>query len=257
MVPALTSRTDLVLLMLAALVACRADKPTEKAEAAPAQDKQDDEQDADERPTSALAEARADVTKHMAEHFEQGHTLQTKLVVGDLPGAKAAAREIAGLSPKSYPADWLPYIMSMRQSAEITGRADDLVSAAAGAGAIAGACGNCHRALGKGPTLDPSEPPQDDPSGMKRHKWAATQMWHGIIGPSDAAWSAGTQQFGQLPECRPDFGGEIDDRKAIEDARAHVGELTERASTLTDADARAKLYGEYLGGCGTCHAAGC
>ena len=133
----------------------------------------------------------------------------------------------------------------------------DLASAAAGAGAIAGACGNCHRALGKGPSLAPSEPPQDDPSGMKRHKWAATQMWHGIVGPSDAAWSTGTEEFSRLPECRPDFGGEIVDPQG-DRGRAGPGRRAHRAGR--DRHRRRcprKLYGEYLGGCGTCHAAGC
>jgi len=260
-VSTLTLRT---LAAVVVLTACHADsRPTEKAGDAKAERKAESEPAEPEAkqpppPQSALAKARADATAHMEAHFEQGRTLQRKLVVGDLPAAKQVATQIAALSPKSYPAEWLPFIASMRGAAETTARAEDLAAAAAGAGQVAGACGRCHEALGKGPRFATTEPPADDPTGMKAHQWAATRMWEGIVGPSDPAWGSGTQRFATLPECQPDLGGELAEAlPSIEDARARVGELTQRATQVTDVDARARLYGDYLGACATCHATGC
>ena len=82
-------------------------------------------------------------------------------------------------------------------------------------------------------------------------------MWEGIVGPSDAAWQLGTARFSTLPDCMPDFGGELTDRAAVEDARARVGELTSEAAEVTDLAARAALYGQYVAACATCHGSGC
>jgi len=206
---------------------------------------------------SPLAKAQAEVANTMDEHFALAKRIHSDVVAGRLDRVRKAAAELAAASPSSYPADWMSGVLALRNAAHQAEMAADVASAGKALGEIVAACGSCHAALGKGPSFAPVQEPPSDARPMQVHRWAAERMWEGAVGPSDAAWKAGTRRFPALPECTPDVGGEIVDQSAIEAAREQVAALGAKAATVTDVRARAVLFGDYAATCAACHETGC
>jgi len=100
------------------------------------------------------------------------------------------------------PEDFEPYVEMIRSYAREVVAAPDLKSAAKSVSGMARTCGNCHQVneveLEFG--FD-TKPPEwaDTISLMQRHQWAAERLWEGLIGPSDVAWSRGTDMLVDVP----------------------------------------------------------
>ena len=152
-------------------------------------------------------------------------------------------------------ADRLASIAELRPSAQRIAHAGDVAAAGAELGRLGHACGSCHAAARARPVLASGAAPTDDttlPAQMARHQWAAVQLWQGVSGPADQAWSEGARVMAATP---------CDVTKRVhEKPNAEVFELAERlrdqaqhAAALTDADARAGLYGEMMATCASCH----
>ena len=88
---------------------------------------------------------------------------------------------------------------------------------------------------------------------MVRHLWAADRMWEGLVGPSEAAWTAGAEA---MAETQPAMAGAL--RASVSGQGAGVfleelGLLAQEAKDARGIDARADVYGRLLGTCDRCH----
>ncbi len=205
-----------------------------------------------------LVKARQAVTRHMPSHFASTHDLVDWIIDGDLEQAQTAAGDLANHRPKSMPADWFPYLERLRSAAADVKAATSLATAAAATARVTHACGSCHAGQGKGPKIPDVPPPaQTNDSCMLGHKWATERLWLGIVGPSDEAWAAGAKQFAATQAC-PDV---LKDGPSHPDVFRTTAETLKAqaatATTATDLDSRARIYGELLNTCGSCHTSGC
>jgi cytochrome c553 len=208
---------------------------------------------------SPLEDARRSVTAHMPTHLERSHAIRIAVMSGRLDDAHTEARWIAEHWPAKVLEEWLPFVVNLRAAAGEIVEAEDVHAASRGTGAVALACGECHDALREGPRYELPPPPPDDPDAaaiMRRHQWAADRLWDGVVLPNDEAWSLGAGAIVELPRCDADVGGEKQ-TQVIADAVRRTNELATEAASATDLDARARIYGELLGTCHTCHLAGC
>jgi hypothetical protein len=68
-------------------------------------------------------------------------------------------------------------------------------------GSLAKTCGECHTMLGRpGPIVEAAG---GQASGVRpnmiRHEWAVSQLWNGLVIPSDDAWKAGAIGLSEEP----------------------------------------------------------
>ena len=143
----------------------------------------------------------------------------------------------------------------MRRAARELTSARDLPSAGVLAAQLGRACSRCHEAQTAVVTFAWEPAPDDAPAlvtQMKRHQWAAARLWEGLVGPSDELWRQGATALStmRLDTVAASGGTSRGDVPAL---AARVRELAIRATTLTEQDGRASLYGELLSTCAGCH----
>jgi cytochrome c553 len=80
---------------------------------------------------------------------------------------------------------------------------------------------------------------------MVAHALATDELWQGLMGPSDARWAAGARTLIDAPALDSD----VPDVAA---AAHHLRDLAQRGTTV-DAAGRARLFGDVLLTCATCH----
>src|SRR5512139_3250241 len=129
----------------------------------------------------------------MWKHFERVGEMESAVIDGDLERARNLAGVIAiSDSIPGIPASGKPYEAALRDQARIGATAPDLAAAGRSVAGRGMSCGNCHRALSRGPrfarTNRPVASEQPVTDAMLRHRWAVDQMWDGLIGPADSAW---------------------------------------------------------------------
>jgi cytochrome c553 len=186
-------------------------------------------------------------------------SIHDAVVMGRLADAKQPAGYLAKHWPDQVLETWIPFVRSLRSTAAEVEHAENLQAAAKGTADLALSCGECHEALDDGPTFDPPpEPPAGDEAAavMHRHRWATDRLWEGVVQPSTERWMQGIDALQRLPDCQEDPGGE-QLTADIEAARAATERVRLQAKDATDLRDRARLYGELLGTCSTCHLAGC
>jgi mono/diheme cytochrome c family protein len=150
---------------------------------------------------------------------------------------------------------WRTHLAAMNAAAGRVAAATDIGEAGRRVAAVAETCGGCHSALGVGaPTVEPAPA---EASGvvprMRRHEWAATRLWEGLVYPSNDAWTMGARVLADAPlEPESLTPGKTPVRK-IDDMTRAVHELGKRASTLTSTKDRATAYAELLASCASCH----
>jgi hypothetical protein len=81
-------------------------------------------------------------------------------------------------------------------------------------------------------------------------------LWEGVAFVSPEQWKLGLSAFAELPKCQGDPGSK-ELAQQIAGARERTEELRLAGESADDVDARARIYGDLLGTCGSCHAAGC
>jgi cytochrome c556 len=189
----------------------------------------------------------------MKDHFTQAIHARDAIIRGDLAAMQAPAKWLADARvAETLPADWKPHVIHLQNAARSALQADDLAEAADAIGAMGAACGDCHAELGvrlrfAGMSAEGEASPVLD--RMSRHQRAADWMWKGLVRPSDRAWSAGVLALQEAPlwpedEATPQAAVALADRIHT---LAELGPVTQARS------ARARLYGEYVATCSTCH----
>ncbi len=237
----------------AAMFALVASGCSSKHEAAPASGSSTTATPRDDAAVPADAET---VKQHMRGHFAAISELQRAIARGHLEEAKEQARLIADHTEPAHDAVWTPFLEDMSRAAREVIDAPDLPGAAVVASRLARACSACHDKTAAVIVFAWEEAPPATPdlaTQMKRHQWAATRLWEGLVGPSDDVWHEGAKVLASttLDTMAASRGVSRGDVPAL---AAHVRELAKRAMTTDDLDARAKLYGELLSTCAGCHA---
>jgi cytochrome c553 len=181
------------------------------------------------------------------------------MILGDLPRARTAAQAIAGGgdAPTGLPANAARYATEMRDHAREVVAADNIAGASFGTARMAGACGNCHHAMGAGPHYSvltrPVQGTGQVPLAMQLHYWAADRMWEGLIGPSDSAWAAGSLALADVPQYQSRIHVSAADSADVQALALRLHQLAVRAQLASTGNAREEVYGEFLETCATCH----
>lgn len=178
------------------------------------------------------------LTARMHTHLRLAASLHAETVRGHLEVVRELAARLAHLPPGDVPPELQTRLAALSAEAGALARAGDLEAAAIGVSRLGTACGACHEAVGRGPTVRARAwPPPDDPDGapMVRHQWAMDWLWLGLVAPSDAAWSRGARE---LARVAPD---------------ARLAALADRAVSLEGPAERADATAELLVTCAACH----
>ncbi len=193
----------------------------------------------------------------MHRHFDDINAIQLALISGNLTQVRVLAQRIRVGFSGPVPSGWEPFIERSVVSAEMLSVVDDLGMAARVASLMAGTCGDCHRnqnvVVVKHEAISPPHESDRFSDFMIQHRWAADRMWEGLIGPSDAAWLAGTQVLSTTPLTAEDLGERLILNPAIEGLLVQIRKDGEAASRALDAKGRQELYGSFLAGCAGCH----
>lgn len=195
--------------------------------------------------TPVVAQPALPTSVHMQEVLDHADAARDAVVAGDV---KAGRRHLGWLAEEAIttappPESLVIYADAVRGAAALGSGADDLMGVSGSTATMAAACGECHHKAETGP-LFPAEnlPPGDDlATHMDRHRWAVDRMWEGLVSPDEHRWRSGAFAFLEDPVV-----AEIP-------SMAKVHELgKEGLNTSTPAD-RARLFGQILGTCATCH----
>ena len=191
----------------------------------------------------------------MHDNLEQVATLDYAVIRGDLEDASAAAKALAGMSATGLPATYEQYIKEIRTAATAAAGATELSAAAAAAGTLQAACGNCHAATGHTVKLAADakvEGAISTRTRMREHAWSVDALAKGLQGPSDELWKKGAKSMKDSRTMKV----EMKDAQLATELN-EVGEtfksLAGKAQQAKDTTAKAAVYGEILTTCGHCH----
>ena len=207
---------------------------------------------------TAPEEQQSAVAAHMHEHLTRISAIQSAVVAGRLEDAHEPAMWLAEHETVAeLPVHFATYVALMRKYAREVAAAEQLSSAAESVSQMAKTCGNCHLVnhinLEFGYGQKPREDVEDVVTHMQRHQWAADQMWEGLIGPSDSAWSRGTDMLLDAPLHASDVTTGADNLAEINSIAHRIHALGGIGTQTMTPDARSELYGELLGLCASCH----
>jgi cytochrome c553 len=196
--------------------------------------------------------------REMQTHYQRVGEVQSALIHGNLSPAQDAARWLAEHDEEAgLPEAGTPWLTAMRAEARGVAAATAIEPASSAAGRMAKVCGDCHRAVSRGPRIVVPERPSEGPSAMGshavQHQWAADRLWDGLIGPSDSSWNVGARDLAQQPIYQADVGMRTGHFLQAEEMAQRVVELGRRAGTTQDGYERAAIYGEFLASCASCH----
>jgi hypothetical protein len=203
-----------------------------------------------------LARAAAAAQRRMHARFAAANRMQEAIAFSDLERARAEAHDIAALDESEVSLTWQPYFDSVRDAAHQVELSSNLVDAARLTATLGQRCANCHVAIAARVAFPVVPRPADGPKPavqMPGHQWAAAQMWHGLIGPSEEHWIAGARALATVrltivaQSVTPASGLDVDDL-------ARIRLYANRALTARPQDARAELFGTLLTTCTHCHA---
>ena len=200
------------------------------------------------------------VATHMHEHLERITEIKSMIVMGNLDGVREPAAWLADHeTAPGLPANFESYVGLMREYAREVNNATDLKTAAIAVSQMAKTCSNCHLVNGVEIEFGYDQVPEewaDTVSHMQRHLWAADRLWEGLIGPSDTAWSRGTNMLVDVPLHPEDVAGEDlsdADREVLDYLERRIHVLAAQGANARTPSDRAEFYGEMLGECAECH----
>jgi hypothetical protein len=203
-----------------------------------------------------LARAAAAAQRRMHVRFEAASRIQVAIAFSDLERARDEAHHIATLDESEVLPTWQPYFDAVRDAAHQVELSTSHVDAARPAALLGQRCASCHVAIAARVRFPVEPRPADGPRlavQMPGHQWAAAQMWHGLIGPSEERWIAGARALATVrlasvaQSVTPASELELDDL-------ARIRLYANRALTATSQDARAELFGTLMTTCAHCHA---
>ena len=203
------------------------------------------------------AHKRPTIEERMKDHDKRGEALRDDAARGDLGAVKRDASALARLRfDGALDAAWNEKIDAMNAVAASVADSPDLATAVQGIATLAKACGDCHSTRG-GPspmTREPGVAGSGARPTMVRHAWAATELWDGLVVPSNEAWTRGARELSE-PSLAPEL---LTPGKSpvprVEELIEAVRALARQAEKVREVDERATVYGEVLGTCAECHA---
>lgn len=207
----------------------------------------------------AVSEEETVAAAHMHNHLTYITTIRAFITMGLLEGTRQPAHWLATHETLSdIPVSFEPFIEFMRSSARQVEKAEDLGTAAAAVSLMAQNCGNCHRASNVDVEFGFDALPaqwSDSETHMQRHQWAMDRLWEGMIGPSDAAWTRGTDMFAEEPLHAVEVSASVTTSEAriLENIAREVHELGAAGASLTALNDRSQVYCRILGLCADCH----
>jgi hypothetical protein len=207
----------------------------------------------------AVSEEMTEAAEHMHEHLVYITTIKAFITMGLLEGTRQPANWLATHERLAeLPASFEPFVEFMRSSARQVEKAEDLGTAAAAVSLMAQNCGNCHRASHMDIEFGFDALPaqwSDSETHMQRHQWAMDRLWEGLIGPSDAAWTRGTNMLAEEPLHAADVSDNVtvEEARVLENIARQVHELGAAGAGLTALNDRSQVYGRILGLCADCH----
>ena len=198
----------------------------------------------------------------MRGHFEDSVAIRDAVIAGELSDVRPPAARLADAAGMdALPPAWQSYVRTNSQFAAEAVAAKDIAGAAQAAAGLARTCGECHAAIGSGPTFVPGEPPRSDPadakSQMARHQWAADRMWQGLVSRNDGAWRAGATALTDAPLCIDAITADVELPDHVKALGDQIHGLGTRALATPEWPGRAQIYGEFITACASCHRAGC
>lgn len=197
----------------------------------------------------------------MSSHFLITISARNAVMDGDLFALRAIVDPLATyIYPMQLPAGWSPKLEALQSAARRTVEARTIDHAAQGVAAMAKVCGDCHIETSGDAKLSSTLPKEHTPPSdtlaqrMDRHAWALGNLWIGLTGPSDTAWTDGAtalaqsraKMIGANTALRGDMRPELKALRAI-----GADALSAKTS-----EARAELYGRALATCAYCHTFG-
>ncbi|MBT8494629.1 MAG: hypothetical protein KJO07_16360 [Deltaproteobacteria bacterium] len=196
----------------------------------------------------------------MHERFLAVNAVRDAVIEGNLGAAKDRAKQLAKdeklRDPDAVFADWGPHTETMRKEIQKASEAADLGAVAMHTSEAARACGRCHNSLGVATLGEKTGTPPAETENiggvMRRHQWAVSRMWDGLIAPSDDSWAAGSKAMTeatshalQQPQVKSDEQLTVLMREADELAKA--------AATAVTWPERTTTFGQLLSTCSSCH----
>lgn len=191
------------------------------------------------------------VPLRMRTHWRLAASMETELIRGNLDVVRTMAGRLADLPPEELPSELRGPLEQLRLAAGAVENADDIDQAAVAVAQLGATCASCHMHTNRGPSDHPrSVPPEGwDERRMTRHQWAADWMWLGLIAPSQSAWDRGATELARAPLLDADTPR----LPGFAQLESDVLSIAARAVGQTDPVDRAKLTGELLAACATCH----
>lgn len=192
----------------------------------------------------------------MRGHFEQANEARQALIRADLDRAKKAMKWLAEHElGVVLPEELAPMQTQMQAAAAAFGEAKNLREAGIAMAKTLSRCGDCHRAAGKGPVIA-SEPVPDEQTlqaHMRRHHWAAREIWAGLVTASEATVKAGIEALDEAPLEAEVLTTLEAQRPKVVKLDAHVHALGLQMRDAASPDARLEAYGHMLATCAVCH----
>lgn len=213
---------------------------------------------ATDREAETTAEYPREVLQaHMKDHFYKATEMQAAVINGDLSAVRQPARWMSEhANSAAMPAAWESHAQAMHDWAQQAVEAPDVATAARATAGMAAECGNCHADLGAEVMFpDPAALPEGEGSmaHMGRHAWASGRMWEGLIAPSGVSWDEGAEVLKEAPLAPADLPVDLDILAEVSDMEATVHTFGAEAVGLTGQASKARVYGEFLATCASCH----
>jgi len=200
------------------------------------------------------------IVDHMHDHLDRITGIKTSIIMGNLEGVREPAKWLAEHeAPSSLPDNYEPFIEAMRSYAGKVLVAPDFQTAADAVSGMAITCSGCHQANKVTLKFDVEMKPEEwgeTKMHMQRHQWGVDRMWEGLMGPSDEAWSAGTDILVDIPLHPYDVAGDavdMEDTIAIDVIAQRLHALGGQGAYTHAPAERQKMYGEVLSICADCH----
>jgi cytochrome c553 len=198
--------------------------------------------------------------RKMWHHFWDVADARDAVIGGDPAGVHVPLERLAAgtFGVEDMPPDWLPWAEEMQQEAARGAGAKTIAEAANVVAAVAQRCGDCHRATRGGPAMEDDLQTFDAhgrtglKGAMAQHVWASEELWLGMTVPHHQSWVAGAKALSETPLPQLKTEGVDAAMQAKLDAVRAMGERALAAGTPVE---MARVYGELIAACGTCHAA--
>jgi cytochrome c553 len=208
------------------------------------------------QPPTLTSAAGPRTNVRMGDHGVHGVAMRDAVARADLDTARREAGVLAAWTLEG-PVDGATNqrLDAMKAAAARLAAVKDLAAASNELAHVARSCGDCHAVVG-GISTPASPPPSDRgdvASRMKRHQWAASRLWEGLVIPSNDAWKAGARVLSDAPLEPELLTPGKSPVPAVGQLAMSVHDLGRRAATVESMVTREGDYGQLMATCSACH----